>query len=254
MKTELSMKAVIIAAGLGSRLWNVTNNIPKTLLPFGKGTILSTIIGNLQQAGITSIYIVVGYNQQHILEYLTANRFEIPIYIIENPLWEKGNALSVYQVKSEIREEPFLLTMSDHIVSIPALRNMVQAEERINLLLVDPFIHNNFDIDDATKVLVNELYISQIGKELPDYNALDCGIFRLEPDFFSAVEKAVAGGKDSISAAITELCQNKRMRVVFMDKSQQWIDIDTPEAYLFATNNYTKKISENYHCLPDETN
>jgi choline kinase len=228
------MKGVIIAAGYGSRLWNVTNNIPKTLLPFGAGTILSTIINRLQQAGITSLCIVVGYNQKYIREYLAKTQFSLPIQIIDNQLWDKGNGISVYQVKAEIDIEPFILSMSDHIVSVPALEKMVQAEERTNLLLVDPFIQANFDLDDATKVLVQDTIIAGIGKELQDYNALDCGIFRLEPDFFPAVDKAVSKGKESISAAISELILSNRMKVVQLDKPNQWLDIDTPEAYQYA--------------------
>jgi len=228
------MKGVIIAAGYGSRLWNVTNNIPKTLLPFGEGTILSTIINRLQQAGVSSIYLVVGYNQKYIREYLAKTQFGIPIRIIDNQLWDRGNGISVYQVRAEIDNEPFILSMSDHIVSVPALELMVQSEERTNLLLVDPFIKDNFDLDDATKVLVKDTFIAGIGKEIENYNALDCGIFRLEPDFFPAVDKAVAEGKESISAAITELILNNRMRTIKLDKPHQWLDIDTPEAYQFA--------------------
>jgi len=64
------MKAVIIAAGFGSRLWNVSNQIPKTLLPFGSGTILSTIIAQLHTAGATELIMVVGFNQKYIRDYL----------------------------------------------------------------------------------------------------------------------------------------------------------------------------------------
>lgn len=228
------MKGVIIAAGYGSRLWNVTNNVPKTLLPFSNGTILSTIVTRLKEAGITSIYIVVGYNQQYIRDYVETAAFDIPIQIIDNKLWERGNGLSVYQAKSVINDEPFILSMSDHIVSVLALKMIVQAEERTNLLLVDPYISNNFDLDDATKVLVKDTCIAGIGKELIEYNALDCGIFCLESDFFTAVERALEKGKESISAAISELIYNNRIKVVMLNKPHQWLDIDTPEAYQYA--------------------
>ncbi|MDD4676127.1 MAG: hypothetical protein PHH97_00815, partial [Candidatus Cloacimonetes bacterium] len=78
--------------------------------------------------------------------------------------------------------------------------------------------------------------IIAIGKELDNYNALDCGIFRLEPDFFTAVEKSVQKGNESISNAITELISLKRIKVVMLNKANQWMDIDTPEAYNFAHN------------------
>ncbi len=228
------MLGVIIAAGLGSRLWNVSNQIPKTLLPFGKGTILSTIISRLHAAGVSDLLVVVGYNQDFIREYLSTYKSPIPITIIENTQWERGNGLSVYTVKESVGNKPFILSMSDHIVQLEALEKIVSSPATCNLLLVDPYLETNFDLADATKVRTNGAEIIEIGKELTDYNALDCGIFRLECDFFAAVEIAVENGNESISAAITELIKNKRMQAVCVDKPNQWLDIDTPEAYEFA--------------------
>ncbi|MGB3939248.1 MAG: sugar phosphate nucleotidyltransferase, partial [Candidatus Cloacimonas acidaminovorans] len=223
-----------ISAGIGSRLWKTTKQVPKTLLPYKNGTILSTIIEQLKQAGITELIIVVGFKKNYIVDYLQKNPQSLPVTFVENLEWEKGNALSVYKVKDYIKNEPFLLSMADHLVKVEALKQIVNSPERINLLLVDPFITENFDLDDATKVKTENDYIIAIGKELTDYNALDCGIFRLEPDFFSAVEKAVAKGKDSISNAIAELIPLKRIKSITLNKANQWLDIDTPEAYQFA--------------------
>jgi len=228
------LKGVIISAGIGSRLWKTTKQVPKTLLPYKNGTILSTIIEQLKQAGITELIIVVGFKKNYIVDYLQKNPPSLPVTFAENLEWEKGNALSVYKVKNYIIAEPFLLSMADHLVKVEALKQIVNSPERINLLLVDPFITENFDLDDATKVKTENDYIIAIGKELTDYNALDCGIFRLEPDFFSAVEKAVAKGKDSISNAIAELIPLKRIKSIILNKANQWLDIDTPEAYQFA--------------------
>jgi len=228
------MKAVIIAAGFGSRLWQTSNRIPKTLLPLGKGTILSTIIERLVEAGISELIIVVGFNREYIVRYLEENPPALPVRIVENLEWERGNALSVYKVKDYVGSEPFLLSMSDHLVSVEALKMMIDHPERLNLLLVDPFIEDNFDLDDATKVLQEEGFILHIGKELKDYNALDCGIFRLESDFFDAVDRAVTKGIESISGAICELALKRRIKTLILDKPNQWLDIDTPEAYDFA--------------------
>ena len=217
------MKGVIISAGIGSRLWKTTKQVPKTLLPYKNGTILSTIIEQLKQAGITELIIVVGFKKNYIVDYLQKNPQSLPVTFVENLEWEKGNALSVYKVKDYIKNEPFLLSMADHLVKVEALKQIVNSPERINLLLVDPFITENFDLDDATKVKTENDYIIAIGKELTDYNALDCGIFRLEPDFFSAVEKAVAKGKDSISNAIAELIPLKRIKSITLNKANQWL-------------------------------
>ncbi len=231
------MKGVIIAAGYGSRLWDVSDQVPKTLLPFGKGTILSSIINSLTVAGITEIILVVGFNQQYIREYIASHNFPLPIRFVENTEWDKGNGLSVYKVKEAVNNESFILSMSDHIVRPEAVAKIISSPESANLLLVDPFPKEIFDIDDATKVRVENDFLVQIGKEISDYNCIDCGIFRLNNNFFTAFENALLTGKDSISAGISQLIDQRIMKAVFTDKPFQWLDIDTPEAYAHAKEN-----------------
>ena len=67
------MKAIIIAAGTGSRLWPHTNQVPKTLLPFGQGTILSQIISNFATVGVAEFVIVVGFGAEQIVEYVATD-------------------------------------------------------------------------------------------------------------------------------------------------------------------------------------
>lgn len=232
------MKAVIIAAGFGSRLWNLSNKTPKTLLPYGEGTILSTIVKQLIAAGVSELGLVLGFNQKDIRAYLAATNLGIPVTVIENLEWERGNALSVYKAQSFVGAAPFILSMSDHLVRVDALRQIVQSPLQANLLLVDPFIDANFDLDDATKVHTSGDDIVAIGKEISGYNALDCGIFRLQPDFFTAVEIAVGKGIESISGAVMELIAAKRMQAVILSLPDQWMDIDTPEAYDFALSSF----------------
>lgn len=233
------MKAVIIAAGFGSRMWNLSNKTPKTLLPFGDGSILSTIIRQLRCAGIDSLGLVVGYRQQEIRDYLASYDAGIPITFIENTEWERGNGISVYKAMAFADGDPIVLSMCDHLVKVTAIKQVVDEPQRTNLLLTDPFIHDNFDIDDATKVLTGGSHITSIGKELKEYNALDCGIFRLEADFFAAVETAVARGVESISGAISELMSARRIQAISLNKPNQWIDVDTPEAYEYATKHFS---------------
>lgn len=228
------MKAVIIAAGFGSRLWDLSNHVPKTLLPYANGTILSTIILQLRSAGVSEIGLVVGYNQEYIREYVMETDFGLPVEFIENLEWERGNGLSVYKALKYVNGESFVLSMSDHVVTVDALKQIIESKEESNLLLVDPWCDSIHDIDDATKVYCEEDRIAAIGKEIPLYNGIDCGIFRLEPDFFEAVKTSVNGGNESISGAIQELIRNDRMKAVKIANPLQWLDIDTPDAYEYG--------------------
>lgn len=226
------MKAVIVAAGLGSRLWRETYSKPKTLLPFGNGTILSTIMENFSQVGIDDFVIVVGFQADYIEDYLSTNdMFGYQVKFIQNDDWEKGNGISVLVSESEVKGDDFILSMSDHIVPVEALSRIIDHNSKRNLLLVDPNIENVFDIDDATKVKLDESIITDIGKEITSYDGIDCGIFRLNDAYFEAIREALKNGQDSISAAISILIKSDNMEAVFMDKNERWVDIDTPDDY-----------------------
>jgi len=229
------MKAVIISAGMGNRLWAKTNKLPKTLLPFKEGTVLSKIINNLTSAGIHEIIMVIGYNRYPIEDYLnTGNITDCKISYVINEEWEKGNGLSVHLTREITEGKPFILSMSDHIVSISALRRIIQSTETTNLLLVDPKVDSIFDIDDATKVNMKGKKIIDIGKEIADYNHIDCGVFRLNGRFYQAMERALDKGQESISAAINQLITANDMKGIFLESNETWIDIDTPESYKHA--------------------
>ena len=226
------MKTVIVAAGMGSRLWRKTYTIPKTLLPFGDGTILSTIMDNFHKVGIGEFVMVVGYQGNYIIDYLNQNDYlGYKVEFVNNDDWNKGNGLSVLAAESAVGDSNFILSMSDHIVSPTALERIVKQKSSHNLLLVDPRIEEIYDIDDATKVELDDRKIIHIGKQITNYNAVDCGIFKLTNRYFEAMRKALMADRDSISAAINVLIENDDMEAVPMNVSEKWIDIDTPDAY-----------------------
>lgn len=227
------MKAVIIAAGQSSRLWQITDGTPKTLLPYKKGTILSTIIKNLKRAGANEIFIVVGYEREKIIQYIKEQKLKVKF--VHNDEWQRGNGLSVLKAQKVVGKDLFILSMCDHIVSCKAVKRLVKSKKKQNLLLVDKRINEIFDLDDATKVKVDKDKILKIDKELDDYNGIDCGIFRLSCRYFNSMKKQLKiTGQESISAAVRGLIAKNDMRAVFLKKDESWIDIDTPEAYEYA--------------------
>lgn len=232
------MKAVIIAAGNSSRLWPATNKTPKTLLPFGEGNILSTIMHNIAETDIREFVFVLGFKAKHISDYLDQNNsFGFDTTIILNKDYHRGNGLSVLMAEQAVGEQNFILSMSDHIITPKAIERVVRSDRDKNLLLVDKQINKIFDIHDATKVWMNGNHIEKINKNLSEYNGVDCGIFRLTPRFFDAIRRQEKNGKESISAAVEILIQHNDMEAVFIHEDEKWIDIDTPDTYHYALNN-----------------
>jgi choline kinase len=228
------MKAVIIAAGTGSRLSATTEQLPKTLLPFGGGTLLSAILGNFASVGVSEFVVVVGFQSERIRSYCASLGLGSRISFVENSEWQRGNGLSVQLAREAVSEAPFLLSMSDHLVAPSALARLMADPSRRNLLLVDPRIGSIFDLPDATKVVLEGARITHIGKELTEYNAVDCGVFRLDHRFFEAMGSALRQRKESLSEGVRQLIGAGVFEGVLLPEGSDWIDIDTPEAYAHA--------------------
>ena len=235
------MKAVIIAAGCGSRLRERHNGIPKSLLKIQGERIIDDIIGKVSRAGLNEIVLVTGYNGRMIEDGLTNYKNSgITISFAYNPEWEKANGISVLAAEKEIREEEeFILLMSDHIFQQKMLEAVIQApiEKDEALLAVDFKINSIPDLDDGMKVqcegIDGPLYkILLFGKQLKAYDAIDCGIFKFNHSFFSILKKSIEGQKESLSDACNLLSSKGKMKAIDIGESL-WIDIDTPEMFAF---------------------
>ena len=67
------MKAVILAAGKGTRIQSISNGFPKSLIPFQDKTILGFTLDKIKNSGIRSIIVVTGYNSDLVMDYVKKN-------------------------------------------------------------------------------------------------------------------------------------------------------------------------------------
>jgi choline kinase len=127
-----------------------------------------------------------------------------------------------------------LLSMSDHLVAPRALAAVAAATGAASRLLVDRRIDAVFDLDDATKVRLDGERIVGIGKDLAEYDAIDCGIFRVTEALRAALEASARAGREGISDGVRALAADGAMEAVEIPAGCSWIDIDTPAAYEHA--------------------
>ena len=231
------MKAVIIAAGCGSRLKEHHQGIPKTLMKIRGKRIIDDIIEKLRITGISEIIIVTGFKQEILRSEITNYQNSgIKLSFVHNKDWQKPNGISVLKAKEKIFEnEEFLLLMSDHIFSVEMLQEIIQTkiEKDEALLALDFKIDQIPDLDDGMKIqceLIEEnVYsITLFGKQLTDYNAIDSGMFKLNYFFFDALEKSIENGKYSLSDACNILSEKGKMKGIDIGDNL-WLDVDTPE-------------------------
>src|SRR5437867_4553079 len=90
------VRAIITAAGRGSRLASSSDDTPKTLLRFGSGTILSGIMQNFAAAGISEFIVIVGFRGEASCEYVTATGdLGCAVIVVRNRVWQPGNGIVV---------------------------------------------------------------------------------------------------------------------------------------------------------------
>jgi len=233
------MKCLILAAGRGSRLSNNGNSKPLVSL-LGLPLIERTIL-TARKGSINDFYVVTGYEGEKVRRYLDklGQRTNINITHVINEEWEKGNGISVLKARDFIKE-PFILLMADHIFDYSILDGLKkeQISEDEIILAVDRNIKSNklVDIDDVTKVLIEDNKITAVGKNISNYNAYDTGIFLCSPVLFHAIEDSfLSTGDSTLSGGIRLLSGNGNAKA-FDIQDSYWIDVDDEKTFCKAKN------------------
>jgi choline kinase len=226
-------RALILAAGFGSRL-DDGRSIPKPLRPVAGVPLIVRVIRALEEGGVRSIGIVVGHLADDLKRGLDQFDYVADLSFYINDEYQKPNGTSVLKARSFV-EGPTLLSMSDHLWSADLLASVASHPlgPRESALGVDYRIDQCFDLEDATKVLVQDGRIAEIGKTLEEYNALDTGLFLITPALVQALEAVEGPEGCSLSQGVEALAKRGDMYAADVGEAS-WIDVDTPQAHAEA--------------------
>ncbi|MFQ5629550.1 MAG: NTP transferase domain-containing protein [bacterium] len=220
-------KAVIIAAGNGSRLNGYQNNCPKPLVKVGGVSLLERVILSAKKSGVEEFVIVIGYQAAKIRETISARKLGVKITWVHNDEWKRQNGVSVLKAEKFV-DGKFFLFMSDHVFDTKILQaaNQCHLNGHSGLLCIDHEIHRVHDLDDATKVYSENNRLQNLGKSLPAFNAIDTGIFVCTPDLFDALRQSQQAGDESLSGGIRMLAREGKMATHDIGDAR-WQDVDT---------------------------
>lgn len=155
------MKAIIVAAGPGTRLLPFTENKPKCMLEVGEKTILQRMLEALRENGVTDIVMVKGYKSDAI------NYPNIKYYY--NPNYLENNILaSLFYAEKEMRDG-FIFSYSDILYSASVLRKLLQSKEDMSLVIDVDWAQRYkgrtlHPIDEAELVVVEDSKVVKISK------------------------------------------------------------------------------------------
>jgi len=227
-------RAVILAAGDGDRMGDLTRNHPKVLLPANQGEpLITSPIRALAAIGISDIAIVVGYLANEVRFNLgDGYQYGVKLHYIENPDYHSGTAISVWRTKVWAGGRPVILCMGDHLIETSIIKCLLGSKVISDTLCIDFRLTPHYKIDEATKVALSEDgEIRDIGKELRRWDALDTGVFLLTETFFNAVDELTQlRGTDIEMSDVIRFMVGQGHRFNTCDVSGCfWMDIDTEE-------------------------
>ena len=133
------MQAVILAAGMGKRLGELTKGNTKCMIEVGGETLISRLLRQLDKHALSKIILVVGYKAQELKDYLATLQVQTPIEFVENTVYDKTNNIySLYLAKDYLTTEDTLLFESDLIMEDAVISKLIE-HPYPDLALVDKY-------------------------------------------------------------------------------------------------------------------
>jgi NDP-sugar pyrophosphorylase family protein len=120
--------AVLLAAGLGSRLAPFTDVVPKCMVPVSGMPILGRLIRSLDQCGFERLVVVTGYRSEVIRDYLGEDFDGVAIEYVVSPVFETTNNIYSLWLVRDLIDEAFLLVESDLVFDTDLLLPLLQPD------------------------------------------------------------------------------------------------------------------------------
>ena len=155
------MQSIILAAGLGSRLNQITDFKPKTLIEVNGKPMLGYLIDNLLSNKINDITICTGYMHENIIKFCKDNYPNTRIKFVYNPDFsETNNMYSFYLAKDHIKDD-LLLMNADLVFESSVIKELVN--KKVNTVVVD---RGNFLIESMKIKVDSNNRIASISKKI----------------------------------------------------------------------------------------
>ena len=224
--------AVILAAGRGTRMRELTAELPKPMINVRGKPVLQHIVEGLRNAGIRDCLIVVGYRADAVRKFFgDGSRYEVAIQYKTQTV-QDGTGRVVELARDFVGNRPFILAYGDILVDATNYKRVVDLHEDVEGLLT---VTRGEDVSKGGAVFLDDKMHLVDLREKPKpgeptslwYNA---GLYAFRPSIFdfTAKLKPSPRGEYELTDAIRELAQSGRT-VKAIELTGEWADVRDPE-------------------------
>ena len=225
-------KAVLLAAGRGTRMRELTQDLPKPMIEVRGKPVLQHIVEGLRDAGIRRFLIIVGYRADAVQNFLGDGlRYKIDIQYATQ-VAQDGTGRVVNLARNFVGDSPFVLAYGDILVAPENYKRIVDLADDVEALIS---VTRGEDVSKGGAVFLNDKFElvdlrekSKPGEATsPWYNA---GLYAFRPSIFdfTAKLKPSPRGEYELTDAIRELAQSGK-KAKALELTGEWADVRDPE-------------------------
>ena len=224
--------AVLLAAGRGTRMGQLTRDVPKPMIEVRGKPVLQHIVEGLRGAGVREFLIVVGYHANAVCEHFgDGPRFNIDIKYATQAV-QDGTGRVVDLARDFTENLPFVLSYGDILVEPRNYKRIVDLDDDVEAVVS---VKKNEDVSQGGAVFVNEQMELVDLREKPKpgeptspwYNA---GLYAFRPSIFEFTAKLQPSprGEYELTDAIRDLARSGK-KVQALELDGEWADVRDPE-------------------------
>lgn len=222
------MKAIIAAAGRGSRLGALTRYIPKGLLPINGESILARQIRILKSYGITDVAIVTGYRSEKMIEH-----FRDKVTFFSNPDYLTTTSTTSLYKAIDFMDDDIVTMLSDVVFSEESLDGLLNNRHKYCML-----IDNKYCDQEAIKVQISGDKVINAGKHLPSKESFGewAYISRIRKNGLPAFKDVLLECADNKLGSIQMFMKliNRGYDVHYELMNYEWTEVDFVKDYVEA--------------------
>jgi UDP-N-acetylglucosamine diphosphorylase / glucose-1-phosphate thymidylyltransferase / UDP-N-acetylgalactosamine diphosphorylase / glucosamine-1-phosphate N-acetyltransferase / galactosamine-1-phosphate N-acetyltransferase len=224
--------AVVLAAGRGTRMREMTNDIPKPMIEVRGKPVLQHIVEGLRHAGVRRFVIIVGYHAERVRNFFgDGQRHNVDIEYGTQTV-QDGTGRVVNLARSFAGDSPFVLSYGDILISPENYKRVVDLPDSCEAIIT---VTRGEDVSKGGAVFVNEQMELVDLREKPKpgeptspwYNA---GLYAFRPGIFDFIAKLKPSprGEYELTDAIRDLAHSGK-KVQALELTGEWADVRDPE-------------------------